>query len=594
MANAGLRLSVEGERTFKSALKEIDAQIKINKAEIRLLTEEYKLNDSSVESLVSISKALSDTMETQKSKISMLETELQKAIEEHGEMDGKVLALKESLLKESAALVKITAEYKANSQAIDEAQNSTEALDDMLRKLEAGIKANEAELRTVIARYEDAENKETSLTQQNKLLNDSITQQEKKIELLNDEMKVAIERYGQESVEVSEYRVKVAEASTELVNMKKHVEQNSEALENSGDSGGKLKDVLEKVSKYTGVEIPEGITTMIGGFDAATTAAGGIATVLAGAVAKIIEMFKESLGWADELNSKSVEMDIGSEEYQAMEYAMLKLGVSMDVVQDALKEINNHAGETDKVVKDQIGTIKNFSSATVEQKNAVNEAMKEWDELGVSIYDTTTGELRPAQDIFYDLIDVYANMTNSTERAYKMNDMFGESYRKLNPLLDAGTGFIKRYVDEAYDVGYVLDDVFINKMDMAQSKLELFNAEMERAKYKIMGTSGSALFTGDFWSELWGGFARLINLPGYATGTYNHPGGYAIVGEKGPELVEIPTGSKVYPTGTFPAMSSSVINYYVTIDANRVHEFNDIIRIAQNERRSMRMGYTGG
>lgn len=39
-------------------------------------------------------------------------------------------------------------------------------------------------------------------------------------------------------------------------------------------------------------------------------------------------------------------------------------------------------------------------------------------------------------------------------------------------------------------------------------------------------------------------------VPGYANGTNFHPGGLAVVGERGPELVSMPRGSKVYPNGT--------------------------------------------
>lgn len=41
-------------------------------------------------------------------------------------------------------------------------------------------------------------------------------------------------------------------------------------------------------------------------------------------------------------------------------------------------------------------------------------------------------------------------------------------------------------------------------------------------------------------------------LPGYAAGTSWHPGGLALVGERGPEIVSMPQGSKVWPNGTGP------------------------------------------
>lgn len=48
------------------------------------------------------------------------------------------------------------------------------------------------------------------------------------------------------------------------------------------------------------------------------------------------------------------------------------------------------------------------------------------------------------------------------------------------------------------------------------------------------------------------GAAKWANTPAYAGGTNFHPGGLAMVGERGPELVSMPRGSKVYPNGTGP------------------------------------------
>ena len=45
---------------------------------------------------------------------------------------------------------------------------------------------------------------------------------------------------------------------------------------------------------------------------------------------------------------------------------------------------------------------------------------------------------------------------------------------------------------------------------------------------------------------------RLNKVPGYASGTSFHPGGLAMVGESGPEIVNLPRGTQVYRNGTGP------------------------------------------
>lgn len=76
-------------------------------------------------------------------------------------------------------------------------------------------------------------------------------------------------------------------------------------------------------------------------------------------------------------------------------------------------------------------------------------------------------------------------------------------------------------------------------------------------------------------------------VPRYARGANDHPGGAALVGEEGSEFVGLPTGSKSSST-----TQSTVNNYYnVTIDAKNVKEFNDIIKFAnQASRFKVQMG----
>ena len=66
------------------------------------------------------------------------------------------------------------------------------------------------------------------------------------------------------------------------------------------------------------------------------------------------------------------------------------------------------------------------------------------------------------------------------------------------------------------------------------------------------------------------------------------------MGERGPELLRLPTGSQVYPTGVSQSMMQSASGggdtYNITIDAKSVREFNDIVRIARSARQNGRMG----
>ena len=56
-------------------------------------------------------------------------------------------------------------------------------------------------------------------------------------------------------------------------------------------------------------------------------------------------------------------------------------------------------------------------------------------------------------------------------------------------------------------------------------------------------------------------------LPGFALGTSSAPGGWAMVGERGPEMVNLPRGSQVFPNGKGPR-GGATINQTILVSEN--------------------------
>lgn len=627
MADAGLKLAVEGEREFKKAIQEINAQIKANQAELKLLAEQYKHSDDSMGKLTSTQKALEEAMTLQGNKVSTLREQYEKAAEAYGENDIRVVKLKTSLTEATAEYAKLTNEVAANQKAIDDNQSALEEYQKTAEEIDDVMKANRQELSGLADQYKalgdnskSTAEKQENLAKQNKLLTDNVENQKKKLEDLNKKLELAKKLYGENSSEVDKWGDLVDHATKELEEMQEQIKKNEEELSDSGDAGAGLLDVLQKISDQTGIDIPEGIKKMIGsegagGFLGAATAAGAIGTVLIGVAEKIIEITKETAEWADEVTTKSQEMDLGTEQYQALEYAVGKCGVSMETLEDGMKELTNKVASSDNVLGDYIGNMEDLRYATDEEKKAVAEQMKFWDDLGISIYDTATGKLKPTEELFYELIEIFSNITDSGEKAYKMNEVFGESWKKLNPLVETGGDHLRKLAQEAYDLGVVMDEETVKALDRTDQKFYELNKTMDAAKrdfipnmiqgFKDIWTvlSGGTVNNSDKGLAAWlkgiredievlfgGGYAGTSNhIRGYATGTYNHIGGYALVGEKGPEIVSLPQGARVYPNGTGPELGASVNNYKITISASSIREFNDVIRVMQSAQQTMRM-----
>jgi len=51
-------------------------------------------------------------------------------------------------------------------------------------------------------------------------------------------------------------------------------------------------------------------------------------------------------------------------------------------------------------------------------------------------------------------------------------------------------------------------------------------------------------------------------VPGYASGVTNAPGGWAMVGESGPELMQVPRGANIYPNGSAPSAAMGGMKIY--------------------------------
>ncbi|WP_172373805.1 phage tail length tape measure family protein [Mesorhizobium sp. NZP2234] len=165
-----------------------------------------------------------------------------------------------------------------------------------------------------------------------------------------------------------------------------------------------------------------------------------------------------------------------------------------------------------------------------------------------------------------------------------------EELRKAQEMYDLQRDVLKGAFD---DMRSALDDgklswqdfgnIAMNALDKIIDKIEndLIDAIMQANSAGGGGSGGilGGLFSllglggGSSFNPTSGGFAQMLGIPGYANGTDNHPGGLAVVGEKGPELLNLPRGSQVIPKMPMilaPANQNSAgynDNRQITIDA---------------------------
>lgn len=606
MADAGFRLTVEGEKEFKAALASIDQQIKINKAQIKLLTQEYNLNEDGMQTLTTKQSVLQSTYDEQAKKVAALDEKYKAMADTYGQTDKRVATLKVQMLDAATAMAKTEEEIKKNADAMDAYQaevdgsgQTAKKLSESLELVEAKLAANKAEVDRIAQSYDkgdrsakgyEARNK--ALAEQNKQLGARMEQQREKIELLNKAMEKAADTYGENSVEVQKYKKQLAEAQTEIDKTSKTIEENTKTMNSEANP---LLDTFKDLTDQVGIKLPEGFDNVIGKFGkfGEIGAQLGTAVTITKGIIKTIADASDSFSNLKE-NAQMLGMDTTA--YQELKYALGQVGLSEKDLLEIMNPLYSKIKEADDVLGDYAKGLKNMGSATDEERKKINEMMKQWDEMGIRLYDDQ-GNLRDIAGVFYDLIDAYSETTTATDRIVKMQKIFGETAGKVNEVVETGGKALRGYAEAAGETGKVLNESTVQAMDNVNTALEKFNGNIKLAKDSLGALlvgwmTGNFDIVGDAWDAIKGSIKGMFT--GYADGTYNHPGGYALVGERGPEILRLPTGSQVYPTGVSQSMMQSARGggdtYNITIDAKSVREFNDIVRIARSARQNGRMG----
>lgn len=606
MADAGFRLTVEGEKEFKAALASIDQQIKINKAQIKLLTQEYNLNEDGMQTLTTKQSVLQSTYDEQAKKVAALDDKYKEMAATYGETDKRVAALKVQLLDASTAMAKTESEMQKNSAAMDAynaamsgSGSAAKNLKDALTEVDAKLAANKAEVDRIAQSYDKTdrsakgyEDRNAALAQQNTQLNERLETQRQKMDLLREAMEKAAVVYGDNSVEVQNYRKQLSDTQAEIDKTSKTISDNMETMNSEANP---LLDTFKNLTDQIGIKLPEGFDNVIGKFGKF----GEIGAQLGTAVTitkSIIGTISDASDSFSDLKSNAQLLGLDTTQYQKLQYALMQVGITSDGLSEIMNPLYGKIKETDEVLGDYVKGLKNMGDATDEERKKIIEMQNTWSDYNVQLYDSS-GNLRDMDEIFYDLIESFAETSSATERITKMQGIFGETASKVNEIVENGGTSLRDLAEQAERTGKVLNESTVQALDNVNTAIGKFKQNLENAKNSLGALLvGLLTFNGDLISDAWSGVKGSVKgmLTGYADGTYNHPGGYALVGERGPEILRLPTGSQVYPTGISQPMMQGARSggdtYNITIDAKNVREFNDIVRIAKSARQNGRMG----
>lgn len=566
MADAGFRLTVEGEKEFRKAIGDVNAILRLNQAELQKVTAEYNASGKGMDDMSKKQSELGEVLKRQTDAVAQMEGELERLTESYGESDKGVIKMRTELDKAKASLANMQAQFKANAEEIENAAKVTGEYTESMEDIDAQIKAFAAEIKAMDAGMKDANGtmsifgnnaEETAkqvedLKKKGDLLTSMIDEQKKKMDTLNDEMEEAVKLYGSQSREVAEYREEIANATTDLKDMEKQLEDNNDKIKNAETGAGDLAGVFEKISDITGIEIPDGLKNMVGGIDGATAAAGGLVTLLASAAKGYADIHAEVLEENTEINKMAENAGITASEVQELTFVAEKYHVEVDSIIDTLKDLRNNMYEASE---------------------GNEELQAKFRELGVEISDQDG--LRSALAVYMELSDVWKEMDNETERLAAMSKILGESVNQSASVAAAGTDQLQKLINQAWQYGYAYSDAVNESLKEQQKIIDDLSLKWEGLKNKI------AVFGTNYAKQAIGGEDGKFGLGDalrYISGGGN-------LWNTVQALLTTNNQFKATPyAGGEGSSGGTVNNYNITIPASDIKEFNDIVNVAQNAR----------
>lgn len=342
-----------------------------------------------------------------------------------------------------------------------------------ITEINNGAKVLKSEMNKLTAEYDGNTDSAEFLTQKYDILERQMLTQKDKVEQLKQAVADSAAAYGEADSRTQNWIIQLnnAEAAlagtySEMGRTETAIEGLDKSLDSVADSTGSasdgmtsLGDVLDTVADKLGIKLPDGISKFTGGLGkipaSTAAAAAGIAAVVAAVVKleqKLMDVTRETAAAAKELQDLSAQTGVSTQDLQAFQYAEDFTGVSSDQLADSLKDL----------------TTKMSDAA-----NGNEETAAKFDQLGVAIYDTE-GNLRSSYDVFLDVIDGLGEMSNQAERDALAMSLINESAQQLNPLIEQGSGSLKKYAAEAETVGYILGNDQLEALvavDDAQQRL---------------------------------------------------------------------------------------------------------------------------
>jgi len=558
------KITLDGEEEYRKQLQGIDAALKQNKAEMEKLSAVYAGNENSVEALTAKGELLTKQMELEEQRVDTLMTRLAEATAIQFNQIEAVEKARAELEKQTAALAAMENAEDTSAEAIEKQRAAVDQAKEALEKQERSLEsANKA-----------VQDYELQLTKaETKVIKASNAVEDNSKAL--DENKKALEKNENESKSLGDVLSDLADKVG--VKLPEGIKKGTDSI-NAGTAAtaawaaaaGTMIELLIKSTKETAALTDELATQSIQtGISTDTLQAWNYAAGLMDVEASTVtgSMTKLTRAMAAAQKGSEAQVQAFRRLHVAYKDANGQLRDTEDVWWDSIEALGKIHNETERDTvamtlfgqsaqnlntviaagregfegfrqeAEQMGYI--MGQEQIDRFNRLSDAMDRFDNVQLKVKATLGEALLPILTKFFELLEelgpeVIANIAGlvmgitvatSIARAVGavadavgvLSGSFGGLTGKLLiilPLLIALVALFAVLAGKSNEVNTAM-----------QSTMQSTSSAIKQAQAQAGTTTG--------------------RIPAYADGTDYHPGGWAIVGERGREAVWLPRGARV-------------------------------------------------
>lgn len=556
-AKLGGTIALDGEKEYKKAIDEITAGLKVNYTQMGLVAAQYAVAGNSEEALRAKSVALSDTIASQTEKIELMRGQLAKSIEKNGEGSKTTMQYQAALNKAETELVKMNNQMDGYQQQLAQVNEGTQ-----------NASKSTKSLADVAMGMADTFGLSVPPAMQNTI---------SKLDGVSASGAAAVGMIGAMVGGLAKLTINTSQTADNLLTLSSTTGLSTDALQEF-EYASELLDVSSDTMQGSLTKLIKNMETAKGGTGDAAEAFKTLHIKVAnsnGSLKDANEVFYKAI---DALGKVKNETDRDAMSMQIFGKSARDLNPLIEAGSGRLRELGIEAHNVGYVMDNE--TLQQFGQLddAMQRMSKQSDALK--NSLALALLPMLTGLFETIGKIPVPVLQTVIAIVGAVTVLLLMVKAIKE--------LSSTAGAIKTFFT-GFDVATLKTTAIIVGVVAALIALGAIVAVLLGKEEQLKSTmSGIGNAVGQVTATT---NAAQNNYPRHATGTNFHVGGRALVGENGPEIVDLPRGTKVYPNGKYPKDGGNYVDqrqYIFKVD--NIETYMAIERRLKNEQKSIRQG----